>query len=156
MTLDLYPLLKLAHLIGAAVLLGTGAGIAFFMLMADRTGDPRIVHRVASMVVRADVVFTATAVIAQPLTGALLAHTLGYSLSEGWILKSLGLYVLVGLCWLPVVWIQLKARDLAGEAAARGMPLPERYRRLMRIWFWLGWPAFAGVVAIYWLMIVKP
>lgn len=153
---ELYPWLKLAHLVGAAVLLGTGAGIAFFMLMADRTGDPKLIHRVASMVVLADVVFTATAVLAQPLTGAMLAHALGYSMTEGWILKSLGLYVLVGVCWLPVVWIQLKARDLAGEAAANGTALPDRYHRLMRVWFWLGWPAFAGVLAIYWLMIVKP
>lgn len=153
---ELYPVLKLAHLIGAAVLLGTGAGIAFFMLMAGRTGDPKVIHRVASMVVLADLVFTATAVIAQPLTGALLAHTLGYSLIEGWILTSLGLYLFVGACWLPVVWIQLRARDLAGEAAIAGTPLPERYHRLMRVWFLLGWPAFAGVIAIYWLMIVKP
>lgn len=153
---DLYPILKLAHLIGAAVLLGTGAGIAFFMLMADRTGEPKIIHRVAAMVVLADLVFTATAVIAQPLTGAALASTLGYSLTDGWILKSLGLYVVVGVCWLPVVWIQLVARDLAGQAALQGTPLPERYHRLMRVWFWLGWPAFAGVIAIYWLMIVKP
>ncbi len=153
---DLYPLLKLAHLIGAAVLLGTGAGIAFFMLMADRTGEPKTIYRVASMVVLADLVFTATAVIAQPLTGAALAHTLGYSLTDGWILKSLGLYLVVGVCWLPVVWIQLVARDLAGRAALEGTPLPERYHRLMRVWFWLGWPAFAGVIAIYWLMIVKP
>lgn len=153
---ELYPILKLAHLVGAAVLLGTGAGIAFFMLMADRTGEPMIIHRVASMVVLADLLFTATAVVAQPLTGALLAHSLGYSLTEGWIAKSLGLYVLVGICWLPVVWIQLRARDLAAEAALKGGPLPSRYHRLMRVWFWLGWPAFAGVIGIYWLMIVKP
>ncbi len=154
--MELYTLLKLAHIIGAAVLFGTGAGIAFFMLMADRTGEPIVIHRVASMVVLADLLFTATAVIAQPLTGALLAHTLGYSMTEGWILKSLGLYVLVGVCWLPVVWIQLQLRDMAAKAVETGSPLPERYHRLMRVWFWLGWPAFAGVIGIYWLMIVKP
>ncbi len=154
--MEFYPLLKLAHIIGAAVLFGTGAGIAFFMLMADRTGEPVVIHRVASMVVLADLLFTATAVIAQPLTGALLAHTLGYSMTEGWIAKSLGLYVLVGVCWLPVVWIQLQLRDMAAIAVETGSALPERYHRLMRVWFWLGWPAFAGVIAIYWLMIVKP
>jgi uncharacterized membrane protein len=153
---DLYPWLKLAHLVGAAVLLGTGAGIAFFMLMADRTGEPATIHRVARMVVLADLLFTATAVVAQPVTGALLAASLGYSLSEPWVLWSLGLYVLVGVCWLPVVWIQLKIRDLAADAFERGGDLPARYHELMRVWFWLGWPAFAGVIGIYWLMIVKP
>ena len=152
----LYPWLKLAHLVGAAVLLGTGAGIAFFMLMADRTGEPATIHRVARMVVLADALFTATAVIAQPVTGALLAHALGYSLTEGWIIKSLGLYVLVGVCWLPVVWIQLQIRDMAAQAVEAATDMPARYHRLTRIWFWLGWPAFAGVIAIYWLMIVKP
>ncbi len=154
--MELYPLLKLAHILGAAVLFGTGAGIAFFMLMADRTGEPVVIHRVARMVVLADLLFTATAVIAQPLTGAALAHTLGYSLTEGWIAKSLGLYVLVGVCWLPVVWIQLQLRDMAADAIETGTAFPERYRRLMRLWFWLGWPAFLGVIGIYWLMIVKP
>lgn len=153
---DLYPWLKLAHLVGAAVLLGTGAGIAFFMLMADRTGEPATIHRVARMVVLADALFTATAVIAQPVTGAMLAHALGYSLTEGWIAKSLGLYGLVGVCWLPVVWIQLQVRDMAAQAVEAGTEMPSRYHRLMRVWFWLGWPAFAGVIAIYWLMIVKP
>ncbi|MEZ5924320.1 MAG: DUF2269 domain-containing protein [Hyphomicrobiaceae bacterium] len=156
MTVDLYPWLKLAHLVGAAVLLGTGAGIAFFMLMADRTGEPVVIHRVARMVVLADLVFTATAVIAQPLTGSALALWLGYHLTETWILASLGLYLLVGTCWLPVVWIQLKIRDLAADAVQSAGPLPDRYHKLMRIWFWLGWPAFLGVIAIYWLMIVKP
>ena len=154
--MDLYPLLKLVHLIGAAVLLGTGAGIAFFMLMADRTGEPLVIHRVARMVVLADLLFTATAVVVQPLTGATLAHTLGYSLTERWIVSSLGLYLLVGLCWLPVIWIQLKLRDMASDAVRTGAPLPKRYHRLMQVWFWLGWPAFLGVIAIYWLMIVKP
>jgi uncharacterized membrane protein len=153
---DLYPWLKLAHLVGAAVLLGTGAGIAFFMLMAGRTGEPATIHRVARIVVVADVLFTATAVITQPVTGAMLAAWLGYSLTEGWIVTSLGLYVLVGVCWLPVVWIQLQIRDMAAQAVETGTDMPARYHRLMRIWFWLGWPAFAGVIGIYWLMVVKP
>ena len=34
----LYQALKFVHVIGAAVLLGTGAGIAFFMLLAHLTG----------------------------------------------------------------------------------------------------------------------
>jgi uncharacterized membrane protein len=95
-------------------------------------------------------------VITQPVTGAMLAAWLGYSLTEGWIVTSLGLYVLVGVCWLPVVWIQLQIRDMAAQAVETGTDMPARYHRLMRIWFWLGWPAFAGVIGIYWLMVVKP
>lgn len=149
-------LLRWLHLIGACVLLGTGAGIAFFMLMAHRTGDARTVAHVAGTVVVADLLFTAMAVVAQPVTGALLAWGLGWSLLEPWILASLALYVLTGLCWLPVVAIQVRLRDLAREAAARGAALPPRYHRLFRIWFALGIPAFAAVLAILWLMLARP
>ena len=93
-------LLRWLHVIGAAVLLGTGAGIAFFMLVAHRTRDAGLIAHVAGTVVLADTLFTATAVILQPVTGALLAWEIGWSLTEPWILVSLGLYVLTGLFWL--------------------------------------------------------
>jgi len=151
-----YFLLKFLHLIGAAVLLGTGAGIAFFMLMAHRTGDAAVVAATARIVVIADVLFTTTAVIAQPLTGALLAREAGHALTEGWILLSIGLYLFAGAFWLPVVWMQMRMRDLALAAAARGSRLPQRYHRLFRAWFACGFPAFAAVLAIFWLMMARP
>jgi uncharacterized membrane protein len=154
--MNLYFALKLIHIMGAAVLFGTGLGIAFFLWMAHRTRDAAAIAQTARVVVVADVVFTATAVILQPLSGAELAWYAGYSLLEPWIALSLLLYVLVGVCWLPVVWIQVQLRDLAAAAAQDGTTLPERYHRLFRVWFWLGWPAFGGVLAIYVLMIWKP
>jgi uncharacterized membrane protein len=152
----LYFTLKFLHLIGAAVLLGTGAGIAFFMVMAHRTGEAVQVAAVARIVVTADFVFTATAVIAQPATGAALALKAGYPLTDGWILVSILLYVLAGCFWLPVVWMQMHMRDLAQAAAAKGLPLPKSYHRLFWTWFGFGFPAFASVLAIFWLMIARP
>ncbi len=149
-------LLKTIHILSGAVLFGTGLGIAAFMLMAHRTRDPRIVASVGRMVIVADFVFTASAVVIQPLTGLLLAHLEGYGFSETWLAASYGLYVLIGACWLPVVYIQWRMSLLAAEAAAGGEALPVAYHRLFRIWFALGWPAFAGVIAIYWLMTSKP
>ena len=154
--MDLYTLLKVAHVIGATVLLGTGAGIAFFMLVTHRTRDPALIAHTARTVVLADTVFTASAVILQPLTGAGLAHLAGYPLLSGWIGLSLALYVVTGLCWLPVVWIQIRLRDLAIKAVATGTPLPELYFHLFRLWFVLGLPAFAAVTGIVWLMVAKP
>ena len=151
-----YYVLKFLHVIGATVLLGTGAGIAFFMLMAHRTGKTAVVAEVARIVVIADYVFTATAVVAQPITGILLARTVGYELTEGWIVASIGLYLFTGAFWLPVVWMQSRMRTLAREAAASGNPLPPGYHRLFRWWFAFGFPAFAAVVAIFWLMIARP
>jgi uncharacterized membrane protein len=153
---DLVLELKLIHVLGAAVLFGTGLGIAFFMLMAHRTGDPAAIAHTADIVVIADLLFTASAVIVQPLSGTALALEMGYPLNEPWIVASLALYVMVGLCWLPVVWVQIALRNLARAAAKTQTVLPARYHRLLAIWFALGWPAFLGVIAIFALMIWKP
>jgi uncharacterized membrane protein len=153
---DPYLTLKLAHIIGACVLFGTGMGIAFFMWMAHRTADAAFIAATARTVIIADAVFTATAVVVQPVTGAALAWVMGFSLIEPWIVASFVLYLLVGACWLPVVLIQMALRDLARAARDAGTPLPARYHRLFRVWFILGWPAFAGVIAIFVLMIAKP
>jgi uncharacterized membrane protein len=152
----LYFFLKFAHVIGAAVLLGTGAGIAFFMLMAHRDGRPVVVAGTARIVVIADFLFTATAVVAQPVTGVWLALHVGYPLTEGWILLSVLLYLLTGAFWLPVVWMQMRMRDLAAAAASDGTALPDDYHRLFGLWFAMGFPAFAAVLAIFWLMIQRP
>ncbi len=151
-----YLLLKMVHILSGAVLFGTGAGIAFFMLRAHATRDPATVASVARIVVLADYLFTATAVVVQPVTGLMLIHLQGYSLFEPWLVLAYGLYVLTGVCWLPVVWLQLRMKTLAMAAAEAGQALPALYDRYFRIWFALGWPAFAAVLGIYWLMIAKP
>jgi uncharacterized membrane protein len=152
----LYLALKFLHVVGAAVLFGTGLGIAFFQFRANRKESPAAIAATLRTVVIADYLFTATAAVLQPMTGFALAQLQGISLGESWIAASLALYVLVGLCWLPVVAIQIKMRDLAEGAAEAGGPLPPRYQALARIWFWLGWPAFLSMLAIFWLMIAKP
>ena len=151
-----YEILRFLHVIGATVLLGTGAGIAFFMVISNRSGDPRLIAHVAGIVVLADTVFTATAATIQPITGYLLARDMGWPLLSGWVSLSLALYVFVGLFWLPVVWMQIRLRDMARLAAAQGEPLPEAYNRLYRWWLAFGFPAFAAVLAIIWLMLIKP
>ncbi|NIZ61802.1 DUF2269 domain-containing protein [Sedimentitalea sp. CY04] len=154
MDLDLF--LRLLHVIGACVLLGTGAGIAFFMLMAHRSKDPHVIAHTANVVVLADLLFTASAVVVQPITGALLAWRLGWDMTEGWLLLSLGLYGLTGALWLPVVWIQVRLRDLAQQAVKAGELLPKVYFRLFAIWFACGIPAFIAVLCILWLMLARP
>jgi len=154
--MQMIDVLRWLHVIGASVLLGTGAGIAFFMVMANRTRDPRLIAHVAGTVVIADFVFTATAVVAQPLTGVGLALLTGWPLTQGWILASVALYVFTGVFWLPVVWIQTRLRDMAREAARHRSELPQGYDRLYRIWLACGFPAFFAVLAIFWLMLTRP
>jgi uncharacterized membrane protein len=151
-----YFLLKYLHVIGAAVLLGTGVGIAFFMLIAHVRGELAGIAAVARIVVLADFVFTATAVVVQPVTGVLLAREAGYALSKGWLLLSILLYMVIGAFWLPVVWMQMRMRDLAVAAARKGTELPASYHRLFWLWFSFGLPAFGAIICILWLMIARP
>ncbi|WEK56807.1 MAG: DUF2269 domain-containing protein [Candidatus Brevundimonas phytovorans] len=151
-----YLILKVIHILSGAVLFGTGAGIAFFMLRAHATKDPRTVASVGRIVVLADFVFTASAVVVQPLSGLALIYLQGYSLTEPWLMAAYALYVLIGACWLPVVWLQWRMVKLGEGAETAGTPLPPAYHRLFRAWFILGWPAFAGVLGIYALMVAKP
>jgi uncharacterized membrane protein len=154
--MDAYSLVKTLHVIGATVIFGTGAGIAFFMLMAHRTRDAAVIAYTAGVVVIADWTFTASAVALQPVTGYMLARMDGLPLMHSWLGLSLALYVVAGFCWLPVVWIQTRLRNLARAAAAAGQPLPEAYFQLFRLWFLLGIPAFLAVLTIIWLMVAKP
>ncbi|HEX4270685.1 MAG TPA: DUF2269 domain-containing protein [Rhizomicrobium sp.] len=148
--------MKLAHVVGATIIFGTGSGIAFFMLMAHLSGDAAFVGRTARVVVIADMIFTATAVALQPVTGWLLMRQTGVTFSESWVVAALVLYIIAGAFWLPVMWMQIRMRDLALAAAAANQMLPVEYYRLFRVWFLFGIPGFASVLAILYLMIAKP
>lgn len=154
--MTLYFIIKYLHVLGAIVILGTGTGIAFFMLMAHRSGDPAFIARTASTVVIADMLFTASAVVLQPVSGGLLMGLSVTGFTELWLATSLGLYAVAGLFWIPVIFVQIEMRDLARAAAAQGEPLPSRYFALFRRWFLFGIPGFGSVMLILWLMIAKP
>ncbi|MCF6293308.1 MAG: DUF2269 domain-containing protein [Robiginitomaculum sp.] len=149
-------LAKLIHILSAAVLFGTGAGIAFFMFMAWRSAERSGFLWVSRHVVIADFLFTTTAVIVQPISGFALIILGGHDPLAPWLLISYGLFVMVGICWLPVVAIQMKVRNLAGLAANGDNQAQQQIQSLMRTWFMLGWPAFIGVIGIYLLMVIKP
>jgi uncharacterized membrane protein len=151
-----YFWIKTLHVLSAAVLFGTGLGTAFHMWLAHLTRDARVVAAAARSTVRADTLFTTPAAIVQPATGAWLVIDAGLDPWSPWLVAAYALYVVTGACWLPVVWLQIRARDLAQGAAAADAPLPAAYDRCMRAWFALGWPAFAAMLAIFWLMVAKP
>jgi len=151
-----YLLVKWLHVMSSTVLFGTGLGSAFYVFTTNRGGDVRAIASVTRRVVWADWLFTAPTAILQPLTGAWLVQLAGLPWSSRWILWSVVLYVVAGACWLPVVWLQVRMADLARIAAERGEPLPPLFWRYSAFWTWLGWPAFAALIAIFYLMVVKP
>ncbi len=148
--------LKWLHILSATVLFGTGLGTAYFKWTTDRSGDVHAIAVVMRRVVWADWIFTTTTIFIQPITGLWMAHLAGYPLTQGWVGWSLALYALAGACWLPVVWLQLRMRDMAVQAAAENGDLPTTYHRLARLWYWLGIPAFAALLVVYYLMVFRP
>lgn len=153
--MNTYWLLKTLHVLSSTILFGTGIGIAFYKWHTDRTGDVHAIRLSSERTVLADWIFTAPAVVIQPLSGYALMLMAGYSLQIPWIACSVVLYLLAGACWLPVVWLQIRMRDLARIADNVGTPLPPAYWAYARTWFWLGVPAFVALVAVYWLMVSK-
>lgn len=150
-----YTLIKTLHILSMVLLFGTGLGSAFYKWMADRSGVLAHIAVTNRHVVLADWWFTTPTVIFQPLSGLWMLHLLGLPVSTPWIATSLGLYALAGACWLPVVWLQIRMRDLAADALAAGTPLPPAYWRMARWWFWLGVPAFGAMVLVVALMVFK-
>ena len=151
-----YVVVKWLHILSSTFLFGTGIGSAWYMLFANISGDVRAIAVVARNVVIADWVFTATTAIIQPATGFYMIHLAGYPLDSTWIRWSIALYVLAGACWLPVVWIQMRLRDLSAEAVRNDTALPPQYWRYFKTWVALGVPAFAAFIVIFWLMVAKP
>lgn len=154
--MELYPFVKLLHILSATILFGTGLGTAFYLWRAHRTGDAHVIAVVARNVVLADWIFTTPSVLLQPLTGLWLLSIMGYSLTTPWIVLSLALFILAGACWLPVVWLQIQMRNMARDAAMKKTPLGKTYQRCFTLWYSLGWPAFGAVLVIYYLMIFRP
>jgi uncharacterized membrane protein len=151
-----YLVVKWAHILSSTLLFGTGLGSAFYMFFASLTRDARVAAVVVRYVVIADWAFTTPTIILQPLTGLYLIHLAGFPWNARWIVGSVALYFLAGACWLPVVWMQLKMRDMAQEAARTGSDLPPRYWSMLRAWVALGIIAFLALVVVFYLMVAKP
>lgn len=153
--MDSYLLLKLIHILSAVILAGTGIGIAFFMYMANRSKDIHAIAVTARHVVLADWIFTTPAIFVQFITGIWLMKILGYSFTSWWFIAVIALFIFIGACWIPVVFIQYQLRD-AAKAQLETSVIDERFKRLMKRWTVLGIHAFIGIVIIFWLMVLKP
>jgi uncharacterized membrane protein len=151
-----YLTLKCLHILSSVLLVGTGFGSAFYLYFANRVDNVVVRAEVARLVVRADWWFTTPTVIFQPLSGLWLMHLAGWPWTTPWLVASIGLFVFAGVCWLPVVWLQIRMADQARASARTGQPLPPSYQRRARIWERLGYPAFAAMLLIYYLMVAKP
>lgn len=149
-------LIKWLHIVSATLLFGTGLGSAFYKWRADKSGDLHAIVITNRNVVLADWLFTSPTVILQPVTGVYLAILHAYSWSTPWLMWSIILFVFAGGCWLPVVYLQIKMRNLAAQCLESGDSLPSEYYQMARTWFRLGVPAFIAILLVFALMVGKP
>ncbi|MEF8686685.1 UNVERIFIED_CONTAM: DUF2269 domain-containing protein [Comamonas sp. A-3] len=154
--MNTYLLLKTLHILSSVLLVGTGLGSAFYMFFANRSGSVAAQAVVSRLVVRADWWFTTPCVFIQPITGIAMAHLAGWPLTTPWLALSLGLYALAGICWLPVVWLQMRMAALATQAHSQSQALPPLFRQYQLRWEALGYPAFVAMAGTYYLMVNKP
>jgi len=154
--MDTYLIIKTLHILSATILFGTGAGIAFFMFCSRYADNIYQKYYAAKFTILADYIFTLPAVIIQPITGFWLIQQGGFDPMDYWLSTTYMLYALAGLCWIPVVWIQIQMKRILALAIENKQMPSEKYHTLFRIWFWLGWPAFGSLIAIFFLMVFKP
>ncbi len=153
--MEYYLVLKLIHILAAVVVTGTGAGIAFFMFMANHSNNAQAIYITAKHVILGDWFFTTPAVVIQIITGVILMNIQGYSFSSPWFYWVVGLFLFIGFCWLPVLKIQYQLRELAKNSVDSNEVTPE-FKSLMKTWTLLGIPAFTAIMGIFWLMVFKP
>lgn len=154
--MDYYLSLKWLHILSSVVLVGTGFGSAFYLFFAHRTKNVAAIAVVVRLVVRADFWFTTPTIVIQPASGFALVYIAGFSLSQAWLTYALLLYVIAGMCWLPVVWLQIQMARIAEQCVEQALPLPDKYWQYAKYWERLGYPAFLAMVVVFWLMVFKP
>lgn len=152
----LYLWIKIIHIISAAILFGTGLGTAFYMLYVNQQKNVALIAKATTEVVIADWLFTGTSGVIQAVTGFILIYLAGFSFYSFWVWGSILGYVVAGICWLPVVWLQIRCRDIALLASKNKTQLPREYQRYYRVWWLLGIPAFMALVVVFYLMTNKP
>jgi uncharacterized membrane protein len=155
-TLTLHALLKLLHIVSSAVLLGTAFGTVFHVWRACRSGDARAIAFATSTIVLVDWLFILPAVVIQPLTGLWMLEITGQDWRQPWLASALVIYSLAGLCWFPLIPLQIRMRNVARAVAQRGMALPPQFQRYLRWWMPLNVAVFLSALAIFALMVLRP
>ncbi len=150
-----YYVMKYLHILSAVIMVGTGFGSALYVFFANRSGSLTVQHFANSMVVRLDWYLTTPTVIIQPLTGWWLIQHVGWQWNSAWLMSAYILYLLIGLAWLPVVWLQVKMYRCTAQALRLNTALDERYIIYQRYWERLGYVGFSGAIVVFYIMVSK-
>jgi uncharacterized membrane protein len=154
--LNLIFAIKFVHVLAAAAMFGTALAVALFMVLADRSGNVSVIAVTARFAVVVELMVMIPALALQPISGFPLASAVGLTLGEFWIMLSLLIYALIVAGWLAVLVLEIRIRDLTQEAVLAGLPLPEAYFGMFRLYTVLVWPTLAAMIVVFALMIWQP
>jgi uncharacterized membrane protein len=154
--LNLIFAIKFVHVLAAAAMFGTALAVALFMVLADRSGNVSVIAVTARFAVVVELMVMIPALALQPISGFPLASAVGLTLGEFWIMLSLLIYALIVAGWLAVLVLEIRIRDLTQEAVLAGLPLPEAYLGMFRLYTVLVWPTLAAMIVVFALMIWQP
>ena len=147
--------LKVIHVLGAVLFLGTGLGSAYYKYRATATRNVHVVAWVDQEIVRADWIMTVPSGVIVPVTGLLMVYLYGISIFESWVFLGISGYLLAGITWLPAAKLQIVMRTISAECLAKNEPLPESYFTAQKRWFLLGFPSFSATLIAVWAMVFK-
>ena len=132
--MDSYLLLKTVHLVGAVIFIGNIVVTAWWKVMADRTGDPKIVAFAQRQVTLTDWAFTFTGVMLVAVGGIGNARLHGMDMTATWLVLGNVLFAASGVIWIAIlIPLQTKLARMAREFAS-APTIPESYWRLERMW----------------------
>ncbi|MDH4565781.1 DUF2269 domain-containing protein [Pseudomonas sp. BN414] len=154
--MTLYFLFKTVHGLLAAVLLGAALAGLFFARRAWKEADPQQMAATFASLVRLECWLIASSAVLLPLSGLALAKVGGWPLGQRWLLWSVGIYLLAALCWLPLLWLQLRIRNLARQAFRDGTALAPQVASHVAARTWLAVIALVLLAVVYALMVIKP
>jgi len=154
--LNLIFAIKFVHVLAAAAMFGTALAVALFMVLADRSGNVSVIAVTARFAVVVELMVMIPALALQPISGFPLASAVGLTLGEFWIMLTLLIYALIVAGWLAVLVLEIRIRDLTQEAVLAGLPLPEAYFGMFRLYTVLVWPTLAAMILVFALMIWQP
>ena len=154
-----YETLKIMHLFGVIIFMGNIIITGWWKVMADRTGDYRIIAYAQRQVTLTDWIFTFGGVLILLIAAfGMVYHMNSDVLAEiydtRWLWWGYHLFLVSGIIWVVVLLpMQIVQARMARKFAETG-DIPDRYWLYGKIWLWFGILATIIPLAnIYWMVV---
>ena len=146
------------HIAGAVIFLGNIIVTGAWMLMAERTRIPGVMHFSAKAVIRADFLFTLPGVLLVLVNGLVMAYARWGGAFRGfdWISIAVALFALSGVIWVGLLLRLQHQMVVLSEHPDEAGSLPPQFYSALHQWYFWGLVATLLPLASLYLMVAKP